>query len=218
MTDSATLALPDLDEIRTLDTMMLVARLRLGLERVDPRAFEMEPESADRPWDPADGVGTWSCRALLAHLLDAELVYNYRIRRTLAEDGPVLENFDEHAFLASPLYGGARENGSSVRTPMGAMAASIHALRQTLGATLYQLDDADWDRRAMHPDRGPVTVLDLVRLHTWHVEHHAAFLNAKVAKLLGPRPKGGCGDAAANGGCGEGCGCVGAGAGTEAQG
>ncbi|MEM7754577.1 MAG: DinB family protein [Planctomycetota bacterium] len=215
---SDTLTLPDLDEVRSLDRMMLVARLRMGLERIDPRIFEMEPESLDRPWDAADGVGTMSCRALLAHLMDAELVYSYRIRRTLAEDGPVLDNFDEHAFMASPMYGVPKADGANVRVPMGAMAASIHALRQTLGALLYQIDETDWDRRAMHPERGPVTVHELVCTHTWHVYHHAVFLNAKAEKLLGPRPKGGgCGDAAQNGGCGSGCGCVGAGSDAEQQ-
>jgi len=197
-----------------LDRPTLVGRLRLGVELLDPRLFQMEPEGLDRVWDPAEGVGTWSCRALVAHLMDAELVYGYRIRRTLAEDGPVLENFDEHAFIASPLYGAPRPDGSAIVTPMGAMAASIHALRMTLGAVLYQLDDDEWDRRAMHPLDGPVTVHDLVVTHAWHLEHHAVYANAKVEKLLGPLPEGWAegaqnGAACSPGGCGAGCGCVG---------
>ncbi|MEM1185677.1 MAG: DinB family protein [Planctomycetota bacterium] len=203
---ASSLSLPDLDAIRGLDRQTLVGRLRLGVERFDPRVLQLMPEQSDRVWDSAEGVGEWSCRALLAHLMDAELVYGYRIRRTMAEDGPVLENFDEHAFLASPLYGAARPDGSRIATPMGAMAASIHALRQTLGAVLYQIEPDEWERRAMHPTSGPVTVHDLVAMHTWHVEHHAAFLNAKAERLLGPKPEG---DACVPGGCGEGCGCVG---------
>lgn len=198
--------LPSLDAYRGLDRPMLVGRLRLGLERVDPRAFELDPDAADQWFDRAEGAGEWSCRGLLAHLLDAELVYSYRIRRVLAEDGPVLENFDEHAFLASPLYGKPRPDGSQIRTPLGAMAASIHALRQTLGATLYQLADHEWDRHAMHPVTGPETLDGLVRMHTWHLDHHVVYLNAKVERMLGPRPAGG---ACVEGGCGGGCACVG---------
>jgi hypothetical protein len=216
------LNLPSLDQVRGLDPVTLIGRLRLGIETFDPRVFDLSHSDLDRAWLPDAGVGRWSCRALLAHLMDCELVYSYRIRRVLAEDGPVFENFDEDAFVDSPLYGmrgrdpADTRGDTAVRTPPGAMAAAIHTLRQMTGAVLYQLDPAEWERTGMHPTEGPMTLRELVSLHTWHLEHHAAFMNAKIERMLGPRPpEEACAEAGQPGGCGAGCACAAAG---DAQG
>lgn len=214
MSTASGLALPNLEAFKSLDTANLIGRLRFGIEHFDPRVFDLGHEELDRAWLPDAGVGRWSCRALLAHLMDAELVYAYRIRRVLAEDGPVFENFDEDAFLDSPLYGMTPRRADDlagetlIRTPPGAMAATIHTIRQMTGATLYQVDDTEWARAGVHPVAGAVSLKDLVAMHAWHLEHHGAYLNAKVERLLGPRPPE---EACVPGGCGQGCACVGEG-------
>ena len=92
------------------------------------------------------------------------------------------------------------------------MLASVLSLRQTRAAGLYQIDDADWDRRAMNPYLGETSFRTMFAHATWHFEHHASFLNAKLERMLGPRPEP---VAAAcenkpegGGGGGAGCGCA----------
>lgn len=203
---------PLAEDLAKLDTQALIARYRLGIEHFDRRVFELSNTQLDRPFQAEDGAGLWSCRALIGHIFDTELLYNMRLRRTLAEDAPVLENFDEHAFIDSPLSGmhGRTPGEPGIKQPIGAMAASVHTLRQTMAAALYQLAPAEWDRRAMHPQRGPVTFRDLLAIATAHLEHHARFLNAKVERFLGPAPEpASCEDHAAKpGGCGSGCACA----------
>jgi hypothetical protein len=186
----------------------VVERFRNGLAAIDPRVLEMPDDQADAWFGDSDGVGLWSCRALLTHLMDAEILYAMRLRRTIAEDNPVFENWDEHAFLDSRL---CRPGDRSLLMPTGALVATIHTLRQTLATVLVQLDDEDWERRAMNPFLGEVSLLDMVRHACWHLEHHAAYLNAKVTRLLGPAM----GADSKWGGCGEGCACVGDGASSE---
>ena len=186
---------------------------RTTLERMDPRAFELEPEHLDRMFSPDEHVGRWSCRGLLTHLLDAEIVYAHRMRRTLAEQAPVFEDFDHEAFLDDRVSGMPPRNaaeGGPFLLPAGAVVASIHTLRQTMTAMLFQLDEADWNRRAMHPDRGQVIFRDLLNIAAWHTEYHGLYLNAKVQLMLGPPPaKEACEDHAGKpGGCGSGCGCA----------
>lgn len=193
---------PCLDVFEALSPHGVVERFRAGLAALDPRVLEMSDEQADRWFEPAEGVGQWSCRALLTHLMDADVLYTMRLRRTLAEEAPVFENWDEHAFLDSRL---CRPGESSLLMPTGALVATLHTLRQTLATVLVQLSEDDWERKAMNPYLGEVTMLQMLRYVSWHLEHHAAFMNAKVNLVLGPRE-----ETAGEqwGGCGEGCACA----------
>jgi len=109
-----------------------------------------------------------------------------------AEENPVLGVWDENAFIDSGLYAGGQY-------PVGGFVAVIHTLRRWTAEWLATLSPEQLDRKAMHPERGPQSVRTILSYTTWHLEHHARFLNAKICKLLGPAPEGG--------GCGEGCGC-----------
>jgi hypothetical protein len=179
----------------------LIERYRLAVQHLDPRVLDLDDTGLDRWFGPEEGVGSWSCRALLTHLMDTELLFTMRIRRVLAEDCPVFENWDEQAFLDSRL---SRPGPEALLMPPGALIASAHTLRQTLATVLVQLTDADWERPAMSAYLGEVTLRRLIAYACWHFEHHAAFLGGKVTHLLGPAPEG-----EGWGGCGEGCSCAG---------
>src|SRR5579863_3868806 len=43
----------------------------------------------------APAPGKWSPAEIVAHLADCELVFGFRLRQTLAEDGPVIQPFDQ---------------------------------------------------------------------------------------------------------------------------
>lgn len=179
-------ASPAYDDIRALPPDFLLQRMRQGVEHFDRRVVELSREQVDQPWDPADGVGRWSIRTLCGHLADAEMVLAHRIRRTLAEDRPVLPYWDENAFIDSGLYGGPGE--ADMQPPLGAFLATIHTIRQMTVATLIQIPPEWWDRRAMHSEEGEQSVADIAAYACWHLEHHIAYCNAKVERLLGPAP------------------------------
>tara|TARA_E500000318_G_scaffold44359_1_gene41952 strand:+ start:237 stop:881 length:645 start_codon:yes stop_codon:yes gene_type:complete len=200
-TNAAGVAAPCLEVFSALTPHAIVERYRNGLVALDPRVLEMDDDVADRWFEPQDHVGLWSARALLTHLMDVEILNAMRIRRVLAEENPVFENWDEHAFLDSRL---SRPGPDALLMPSGACVATVHTLRQTLASMLVQLSPEDWERKAMTPYQGEVTLLDIVRYVTWHLEHHAAFLNAKVNLVLGPAAEG---DTSFEG-CGEGCACA----------
>jgi hypothetical protein len=193
--------------VRGTDRAELPRRYRFSVGHFDERVFELSDEQLDQAWMPEAGVGRWPIRVLLGHLADAEVVYTHRLRRAVAEPGAVLALWDEDAFIDAGLYaGGARDGGGPLRVPPppGAFVASIYTLRQWTGEWLSSLTDQAWGRTVMHPQRGELSVRDLAHLNTWHVEHHAMFLNAKVERLLGPRPAESCTPS----GCAKpGCGC-----------
>ena len=183
---------PDIGELAKLDISGLLSRYARGVENFDRRIFELGDDQLDMAFLPDAGIGRWPIRVLLGHLADAELMQTARIRRALAEDAPLFSLWDENAFIDAGLYRGPIEGAprSSLTSPppIGGFVAVIHTLRKWMGETLAALEPEAWSRRALHPIRGERTVRTIVEFTIWHLEHHAWFLNAKVERLLGPRP------------------------------
>lgn len=199
---------PHRDELLAMAPEALVMRFRDGVETLDPRAFELDDDHLDRAFLADAGVGKWPVRVVLGHLAESEVVQTHRIRRTLVEDRPVAATWDESAFVDSGIYGGGTEpvfGGGAIRPPIGAFVASVYTLRQWTASTLLIVPREAWERQTLHPEFGPLSVHEIVAFDTWHFEHHARFVNAKLERMLGPRPQP---QPCDDGGCGKpGCAC-----------
>ncbi len=205
-----------LDKVAVLESlpdMDLVHRFRRGLERLDPRVFELSDLQLDAAFLPDAGVGRWPVRVLLGHLADADISFVHRMRKIVAEDRPMLEPWDEDAFIDAGLYGGTDGGGEH---PIGGYLAVIHTLRKWAGGWLLTLMPDQFLRVGMHPLNGEMSLKRVLAYATWHLEHHADFCNRKVEKMLGPAPAEECCGGDGSGGCcggkggeknGGGCGC-----------
>ncbi|HYF13606.1 MAG TPA: DinB family protein [Phycisphaerales bacterium] len=188
-------------ELATLPTMHLVMRSRRGLERLDRRVFQLSERQIDQAFLPEADCGRWPVRVLVGHLADAEIAATHRMRRIVAEENPTVCVWDEDAFVDANLYqnapkeyaGDEEADHARVMNALGGSMAVIHTLRTWAGQWLMTLDDSGWERRMMHPQRGPVTLRDYVAINTWHLEHHAKFLAQKLDRMLGPAHAGSCG-------------------------
>ena len=97
--------------------------------------------------------GTWSVTEVLAHLADSELVYGFRIRFILADNGTPIQNVDQDAWARSSDY--------AAHDP----ALSLEALRVTRARTvrlLKSLPRESWNRYGVHSERGKETVTRVV--------------------------------------------------------
>jgi hypothetical protein len=175
---------PVLAEFQAISGAPGVDRYAIGVENFDRRLFELNDAELDTAFFPEAGVGRWPARVLLGHLADAELAQVHRMRRTVAEDHPVLAVWDENAFIDSGLYGSA---GSGALHPAGAFVAVLHTLRKWNANWLRTLADEQLDRTALHPERGEQSVRHMLAYLSWHLEHHAWYLNRKVELLLSRR-------------------------------
>ncbi len=191
---------PEYAAVRELPVEDLLRRLRAGVGLIDHRVFDLSDEQSNQAFMPEAGVGRWSCRVLLGHMADADMVYAHRIRRVVAEENPVLTVFDEDAFIDSGIYG---DREGSAPTAMGAFVAVMYTMREWMGIWLAGVDAGAWERKAMHPEHGEMTLRDLVSYMVFHLERHAWFLNRKVEKFLGPMPEQECcGESPDASGCG----------------
>jgi hypothetical protein len=173
---------PIVETFFAMPTTELLARYRRGVENFDKAIFGLSDAQLDTAFLPEAGVGRWPVRVLLGHLADAEIVFSHRMRRAVAEDGPTFAVWDEQAFIDSGLYGGP-EGGKA--HPLAGFVSVIHLMRTWTGQWLHTLRADQWERKALHPERGEQTVRRIADYATWHLEHHNWFLRAKVQKLAG---------------------------------
>jgi hypothetical protein len=175
---------PGPDALSGLALPDLRARFAIGVENLDRRVLELSDDLLDTAFLPdaassaaGVGIGRWPARVLVGHLADAEVLFVHRMRRTVAEEFPVLALMDEDAFIDAGLYG--------PKAPVAGFVAVIHTLRTWTAQWLETLSEDQWGRRALHPQRGEQTLRRIVEYDTWHLEHHAAILRRKIDRLVG---------------------------------
>ncbi len=169
-------------ELKDLPFAELVDRFEIGVENFDRRVFELTDAQLDQAFLPEAGVGRWPCRVLLGHLADAELPFVMRMRRIVAEEHPMLQPWDETAFVDSGMYG-TPETGEQY--PIAGFVAAVHTLRKWTASWLRTLTPQQTQRTGLHPERGEQTVAHIAAWDTYHLEHHAYYLNLKVKKFRG---------------------------------
>lgn len=119
-------------------------------------------------------AGTWSVQEIVVHLLDSDLTAVYRMKRTIAEERPALDVYDETRF--------AQRLGYQNADP-GAAAELFRLSRVSMAGILRRLADADFERVAVHPEAGEVTLGKFVRGYVQHVNHHMRFIREKREML-----------------------------------
>lgn len=131
------------------DTDALIALLE-----ATPREFAriIEGESRERLAQPASD-GDWGVVEILPHIGDWEEVAAFWTKRILNEDAPVLESVDDSLW--------AIEHDYANDDPFEALERFAQ-MRYALVQVLQELDDADWQRTAVHAVNGQMTLHQFV--------------------------------------------------------
>jgi hypothetical protein len=128
-------------------------------ERVRAIAAGLTPEQTDRTSRPGAG----SIRQILAHLADAEVVAAWRLRAILAEDGVVLQPFDQDAWASVFRY---------EQADVGESLDVFSVLRRANLRLLTSVDPARHAHAGRHVERGEERVDHLIRLYAGHDMNH----------------------------------------------
>jgi hypothetical protein len=115
--------------------------------------------------------GEWSAAFVIHHIADAEIQFGVRYSNALCEDNPAIIPFDEEKF---PM--GLQYDKRTVAISLDSLAAT-HALNFEI---LNNASDSDWNRISTHPERGAVTLLQLVTLSANHIEGHITQLKNAI--------------------------------------
>jgi hypothetical protein len=109
----------------------------------------------------APAPGKWSPREIVAHLVDCELVFAFRLRQTLAEDNPTIQPFDQEKWAAT--YGAY---------DAAAALDAFSALRRWNLALVRSLKPEAFERKVTHPERGEMTFQNVIETMGGHDLNH----------------------------------------------
>lgn len=128
------------------------AAVETALEGISPAELDRRP-SADE----------WCPREIVHHLADSEATAYVRLRKLIAEDGPLIQGYDEPEFARRLHYD----------RPMEPSLAVLRAVREASLQLLETLAPEEWDRSGTHSESGPYSVDDWLRIYAGHSHDHA---------------------------------------------
>lgn len=103
--------------------------------------------------------GKWSIIEVVQHLADSELVYGYRLRLVLAHPTPEIQATDQDLWAKELKYNDANL----------AEALEQHRdLRSTTLRLLRSLGAAQFERVGIHSERGPESVMKMMKMIAGH--------------------------------------------------
>ena len=115
------------------------------------------------PREATPGVDGWSARELAGHLCDAARLWGGRMRLAAFEDRPRLESYDQDAFVRLAAYR---------YIPATELARQFRTICDPTTAFLRGLQASDWERAAVHDERGPLTLRQIVVIESDHEREH----------------------------------------------
>jgi hypothetical protein len=114
--------------------------------------------------------GKWSPHEIVCHLADCELAFAFRLRQSLAEEGHVMQPFDQDRWAANYAAYDA-----------GAALAVFSAVRGWNVALLRSLPAQAFARKVSHPERGEMTFQTIVETMGGHDLNHLQQLERVAA-------------------------------------
>jgi hypothetical protein len=109
----------------------------------------------------APAPGKWSAAEIVCHLADCEIVFGFRLRQTLAEDGPTIQPFDQDRWAR--IYKGV--------SPKVALE-TFGALRNWNLLMIESALPEAANRKMTHPERGTMTFATVVETMAGHDLNH----------------------------------------------
>jgi hypothetical protein len=133
-----------------------------------PRRLEqlLETIGGERVETPP-APGKWSARDIVAHLADAEIVFSFRLKQTLAQDHHVIQPFDQDLWAKSYPACDAR-----------LALAALSAVRAWNLALIKSVQPDDLLKPVTHPERGTMTFQTIVETMAGHDGNHIKQLEA----------------------------------------
>jgi hypothetical protein len=143
----------------TTERRTLIEQYRAGYDAVHAALDGCTPAELDaRP-----GPGSWSPREIVHHLSDSEMTSAMRLRRLIAEDGPVIQGYDQEEYARRLYYD----------RPIEASLAAFRAARACTAELLDRLTPDQWLRQGTHSESGAYSVERWLEIYAAHAHGHA---------------------------------------------
>lgn len=118
----------------------------------------LSDEQLDTPYRD----GGWTVRQVVHHLADSHANAYLRCRWVVAEDNPVIKVYDQDQWA----------NFADSELPIEPSLRLLEGLHERWSAFLSSLPDTAWQREAVHPERGQVSLDDFLDIYSEHGDNH----------------------------------------------
>ncbi len=147
------------------DVEDLAIRLEKSMQEYTNILLDCEEESLDA----APSAAEWSPIEVFGHIKALDDIITYRIAAVITQDTPQLVNFDIDAWEQAAGY---------TASPLDQTLMAFARHRSEMLWQLRRFPDSVWDRKAIHPSRGEITLFELVHIFAKHEEEHLEQLKA----------------------------------------
>jgi hypothetical protein len=108
----------------------------------------------------------WTVRQVIHHVADSHMNALIRVHLALTEDWPTIKPYKEAAWAELCDY----------TAPVESSLAILENLHARWTMLLRSLDEAQWKRGFVHPERGRSNLEAATLLYEWHSKHHLAHI------------------------------------------
>jgi uncharacterized damage-inducible protein DinB len=113
--------------------------------------------------------GGWTVRQVVHHVPDSHMNAYTRFKLAVTEECPTIKPYDEAQWAEL-----ADGRGAPIETSL----TLLDALHERWVLFLRSVAPAAWARPFRHPERGDMTVDELLALYAWHGRHHVAHITS----------------------------------------
>jgi hypothetical protein len=145
-----------------------------AIEETPARLRDAAKGLTDTQLDTPYRDGGWTVRQVIHHVADSHMHSYARFRFALTEPSPTIHPYDEAAWAELP---------DAKTMPVEVSLTLLDSLHHRWMFLLRTLDSEALAKVFVHPEHGPVTLLNAVSLYAWHGRHHTAHITALRQRL-----------------------------------
>ncbi len=142
----------------------LIDKMRQLPDQIDASVRGLNDSQLDTPYGP----GKWTPRQVVHHVADSHMNAFVRMKLVLAEDKPTLKPYNQDDWA---------KFDDAAKLPVNSSLSIIRGVHERLVYMLDHADESDFQRVAHHPERGDITLDDLVFIYGRHGEKHCGQIN-----------------------------------------
>ena len=150
--------------LNQLDRANLLDQFRTGYADVEAALAGISEVELDHPAPD----GGWTAREVAHHLADSEATAYVRLRRLIAEDGPLIQAYDEPEYARRLHYD----------RPIASSLAVLRGVREASLSLLESLTPEEWERSGTHEESGAYSVDGWLGIYANHAHDHANQIRA----------------------------------------
>lgn len=140
-----------------------IAAIRDLPQRLRDVVRTLRDDQLDTPYR----TGGWTVRQVVHHLADSHMHAYTRMKFMLTENHPTIKPYDQNVWAAQP---------DASATAIEPSLVILMGLHERWARMLEDVPEDGWRRTALHPERGPLTLHDMLDIYAKHGEKHVGHI------------------------------------------